>query len=68
MMNAKSKAIAKCQKKTSKTYLLRVNKFKEKDIMDRLESMQNKNKYIKKLIREDNFINNLEKGVDISEN
>ena len=63
-MNKRSKITAKYQKANTKTYLIRINKNTEQDIIKRLESVKSKNGYIKKLIREDAFINNLEKGVD----
>ena len=64
-MNKRSKIIAKYQKANTKTYLIRINKNTEQDIIKRLESVKSKNGYIKKLIREDVCINNLEKSVDI---
>lgn len=46
-------AIAKYNKEKTKTYLLRLNKETDKDIIELLEDTDNKTGYIKSLIRED---------------
>jgi len=46
-------AIARYNKENTKTYLLRLNKETEKDIIDWLEDTDNKSGYIKDLIRKD---------------
>lgn len=46
-------AIAKYNKEKTKTYLLRLNKETDKDIINWLEDTDNKTGYIKSLIRED---------------
>ena len=46
-------ATAKSQKKNSKTVLLRFYYNTEQDVLDYLESQENKSGYIKNLIRED---------------
>ena len=52
---AQIKAIEKYNKEKTKTYLLRLNKETDKDIIEVLESVKSKQGYIKQLIRDDNF-------------
>lgn len=58
---AQIKAIEKYNKEKTKTYLLRLNKETDKDIIEVLESVKSKQGYIKDLIRNDI---NLENSID----
>lgn len=45
--------VKRLNKLNSKTFLFRFHKIKDRDIIDKLESVGNKSKYIKNLIRQD---------------
>lgn len=55
---AQLKAKKKYNKEKTKTYLLRLNKTTDKDIIDTLDNVGSKSKYIKDLIRLDIINNN----------
>lgn len=50
---AQIKASNKYAKENTKTFLIKVNKKTETEILEKLESTENRNGYIKKLIYED---------------
>lgn len=52
---AQIRAKNKYNKAKTKTYLLRLNKITDKDIIDTLDNVESKNGYIKDLIRLDNL-------------
>ena len=50
---AQIKASNKYNKENTKTFMIKVNKHTETDILNKLENEPNKTGYIKRLIRED---------------
>lgn len=51
--DAQKKAIAKYDEKNTRQVKLKLNKITDKDILDKLDSVENRQGYIKSLIRED---------------
>ena len=50
---AKAKANARSQKKNDKTFTLKLSRKLDKDMIEWLESQENRNAYLKDLIRKD---------------
>lgn len=50
---AKAKANARSQKKNNKTFTLKLSRNLDKDMIEWLESQENRNAYLKALIRKD---------------
>lgn len=52
-MSKRNEAIARYQKRAMKQQMLKLNKYTEKDLIDKLDTKNNKQGYIKSLIRLD---------------